>query len=65
MRTLLHYCWECKLVQPRIEDCMEVPLKIKNRSSHLGTAETNPTRNHEVVHSLPGRAQWVGDLALP
>ena len=25
---------------------------------------TNLTRNHEVVGSIPGLAQWVGDLAL-
>ena len=25
----------------------------------------NPTRNHEVVGSIPGLAQWVGDLVLP
>ena len=24
----------------------------------------NPTRNHEVVGSIPGLTQWVKDLAL-
>ena len=33
-------------------------------SSHCGAAEMNPTRNHKVVGSIPGLAQWVKDLAL-
>ena len=34
-------------------------------SSRRGSAETNPTRNHEVASSIPGLEQWVTDLALP
>ena len=34
------------------------------RSSHRGTAETNLTRNHEVVGSIPDLTQWVEDLEL-
>ena len=26
-------------------------------------SETNPTRNHEVVGSIPGLTRWVRDLA--
>ena len=44
---------------------MNNPIKNQARSSHLGTAETNLTRDHEAVGSIPGLAQWVGDPALP
>ena len=37
----------------------------QKRSSHCGTAETHPTRNHEVAGTIPGLAQRVKDLALP
>ena len=36
----------------------------KIQSSYHGSVETNPTRNHEVVGSIPGLDQWVKDLAL-
>ena len=35
-----------------------------SRSSHHGTAETNPTRNHEVAGLIPKLAQWAKDPAL-
>ena len=45
-------------------------LKRPFENDHLwsyrrGAVETNPTRNHEVVGSIPGIAQWGTDLALP
>ena len=33
-------------------------------SSRRGTAEMNPTRNHEVEGLIPSLSQWVKDLAL-
>ena len=33
----------------------------KKGSSHCGTAETNPTRNHENEGSILGLTQWVED----
>ena len=36
-----------------------------SRSSYHGTAETNPTRSHEVAGLIPGLAQCIKDPALP
>ena len=48
----------------RIPNIERVWLKIKKESSHCGTVETNPTRNHEVSGSIPGLAQWFKDPVL-
>ena len=34
-------------------------------SSRHGAAETNLSRNHVVVGSIPGLTQWDKDLVLP
>ena len=39
-------------------------LKWDIRSCCCGAAEMNPTRNHEVVGSIPSLTQWVKDPAL-
>ena len=38
---------------------------LQNGSVRGGTAEANPTRNHEVVGLILGLAQQVKDPALP
>ena len=41
--------------------------KKKRKENSRGVSQwlTNPTRNHEVVGSIPGLAQWVEDPVLP
>ena len=56
------YLWLINLLPRRQEYTMR---KDKFQSSHCGAAEMNPTRNNEVVGSIPGLAQWVKDPVLP
>ena len=41
-----------------------MPLNLNFQEFLLWCSGNNPTRNHEVVSSIPGLDQWVKDLAL-
>ena len=57
-RSLVLYQWDSG------EIVKNLPLAKAGIIPH-GAAETNSTRNHEVVDSIPGLAQQVKDLVLP
>ena len=54
-------------ISPHICQMVVIKKTTKNKcwSSHHGTAETTPTRNHEAGGLIPRLDQWVKDLALP
>ena len=55
----MYVCFMSKVLQDG-----KIKIMIYTSSSH-GAAETNPTRNHEIVSSIPGLIQWVKELAWP
>ena len=63
MQTMYTYCRQSGLCTKWVINY--TVWKYSLWSSCRGTAETNLTRNHEVVCSIPDLAQWVKDLVLP
>ena len=64
--------YEVGIIEVSSSDKRNIPkyLHHEEKNSLLGVPVvvqwlTNPTRNHEVVGSIPGLPQWVNDPELP
>ena len=59
------WCGHCQLTLVLLSaPDPSLQVRFDQGSSCHGAAETNPTRSHEVVGSIPGLAQWVKVPAL-
>ena len=50
--------------RPITNNEIESAIEKNFRISHQGTAEMNPTRNHDVAGLIPGLVWWVEDPTL-
>ena len=52
-------------VRPLEPSTLKKKKKKRVWSSHRGSAETKPARNHEAAGLIPALDQWVKDPVLP
>ena len=59
------FYWRIRPGSFTLDGLESLSKEVNLKSSCGGAEETNPTRNHEVLGSIPGPAQWVKGPILP